>query len=115
MNAIPLTDPKGVVRGWICGTCFHTGGNCERLIGRFDRRMVADARRDAEACCRCRKCKRAITLAEGRSRTCRECAAAERTEMDTQHPPDARPICVPCLGSGETTCVKCLGSGYEPA
>jgi len=116
VNAIPLTDPTGVVRGWICGTCLHPGGHGERLIGLFDEQMVDSAHCDADACCQCRQCKRAIGIEEGRGRTCAQCAAVDRavSELNAMYPSNAGPICLHCLGSGEVTCAPCLGSGYEP-
>jgi|WetSurMetagenome_2_1015567.scaffolds.fasta_scaffold188318_1 hypothetical protein len=114
MNAIPLTDPTGIVRGWICGTCLHPGGHSERLIGLYSEGMIESARSDADECCRCRQCKRAIRLDEGRGRTCPECAAIDRavSELNLLHPSNG-PICIPCLGGGEVTCAACLGSGYQ--
>jgi len=112
MNAVPLTDPQGTIRGWMCGTCLHPGGHSERLIGLFDERMIESARCDAEACCRCWECKRAIGIDEGRGRTCVECAKVERGPHESML--IEGPFCVHCLGSGETTCTACVGSGREP-
>lgn len=50
MNAIPLTDPSGVVRAWMCGICKH---QYPRWVGEMPAHLVEESRDAAEHCCVC--------------------------------------------------------------
>lgn len=56
MNAKPLTDPEGVVRGWMCGCCLHPRANPEKWSYEADASLVGEWKIGAERCCTCRAC-----------------------------------------------------------
>lgn len=48
MNPVPLKDPSGVVRAWMCGECLHVGGCGEYMGSNADEQIVEGSRIDAE-------------------------------------------------------------------
>ena len=86
MNPIPLTDPRGIVRAYACGSCGHaySGGQImglrKPLNGGQIMSHAASADRRANACCRCLTCGASIA-----PRVCGDCpACAERARQDSR-------------------------------
>ncbi len=118
---VPLRDPDGIVRAWMCGACFHVGQAGEYVGQNADEALVEHSRRDAARCCTCWTCGKARDPGE-RHRggiTCEACSARAQATIDAERaasgesPPVEMVECPGCDGSGE--CQQCRGTGSVAA
>jgi hypothetical protein len=111
MNAVPLTDPTGTVRGWACRTCWNPGGFGKQMRP-LDAHDIAAARSDAERCCTCSEC----DAPSPSGLLCNACETQRREANDRNAlvPQPAMTMCLPCCGDGEITCKACNGRGEVP-
>lgn len=125
-NAIQLVDPSGVVRAWMCGTCFHVGGGVTALGRNADESIVASSKMRAESCCICSRCGQSRPR-EGRTSftECADCTEVRYLEADAERAAKAltHDPCAVCDGSGDdwslvdggddcVDCLACNGSGW---
>lgn len=119
MNPVPLTDPSGVVRAWMCGCCSHVGIGSVPVYQNADDDYIEGGRMRAEWCCVCRECRGPNPRTDcDSSLYCRACSAkrdeaiaAARAALEDTHS-----SCVACDGDGydrnDTSCVWCGGAGW---
>ena len=124
MNPIPLTDPTGALRAWICGCCLHVGHGSEALGRNADESIVASSRARAESCCVCRDCGGPAPRAASMSLLgCAACDAKRNAEIEAREAELAKTHdkCAHCDGSGDdwervdidcADCLACNGSGW---
>jgi hypothetical protein len=82
-DPIPLTDPSGTVRSYICGTCLRIGSGAEFMGGeRLTDEQIEHARKDcrdeATRCCSCRECGTPTTRRVDWSILCERCEPVVR-------------------------------------
>lgn len=105
MNPVPLTDPTGTVRAWMCGRC-----NC---IGEFNGETsewhAEESRRSAERCCMC-ECGAIISKI---ALWCRDCARKRQAEIDAQNAEMRKThyVCPQC-NAARDDCSTCDGTGW---
>jgi hypothetical protein len=112
MKPVPLTDPSGVVRTWMCGRCFSPaithdhGGRAPHDAG-----CVDESEERATECCRCQICKSELPDTDPHY-VCTECRStlAERASAAPYVPRD---VCKTCDGNG--SCPNCQGEGFVPS
>lgn len=121
MNPVPLTDPTGTVRAWMCGCCSHIGIGSVPVYRNADDDYLEGSKLRAAACCACGGCggpnPRTDRISCLRCRACEakreEAAKAERAEREKTHVP-----CVACDGDGcddhGEDCMRCNGYGLIP-
>lgn len=118
-SPVPLTDPSGTVRAWMCGCCGHIGVGSVPIYRDADADYIEGSLLRAAACCVCSECKGPNPRTDRDSSLyCRACTAkrdediraafAERKKTHTW--------CGACEGDGydhlDTSCVHCGGAGW---
>lgn len=121
MNPVPLTDPTGTIRAWMCGCCLHVGIGSVPIYRSADDDYIEGGKLRAAACCVCWDCRgpnpRTDRISCLRCRACEakreEAAKTERAERERTHVP-----CVACDGDGlddnGEDCMRCNGYGLIP-
>lgn len=120
-SPIPLNDPNGIVRAWMCNCCQHVGSSGESMFGNADERQVEASRLNAESCCVCRTCKAPNPRADRDSALqCRACEAKRKATLEAAKAEweKTRKPCAECDGAGydddDEDCDSCNGSGWGP-
>ena len=121
MNPIPLTDPTGALRAWMCGCCLHVGYGSEFGYRDADASIVAQSKLRAESCCICIDCAGPAPRATcSYSRVCKACEAKRRAASGAAFAA-SHEKCARCSGSGNNrsaspysgpNCPACNGSGW---
>lgn len=120
MNAVPLADPNGTVRAWVCGVCWHVGNGGSMLSQVAGEDWIASSLACAAACCKCRECGRPNPRTNRTSELhCAECKervdAATRAfiaERDRTHEHCHKCSGEGCLPPDLDDCEACGGSGW---
>lgn len=118
-SAIQLVDPNGVVRAWMCGTCFHVGAAGTYLGKNADERIASASKMRAESCCVCASCGKSRPR-EGRVSflECAECAEKRRLAEEAERAAKmlTHDQCAECEGDGVgldyEDCTACGASGW---
>lgn len=117
-DPIPLTDPQGVVRAYLCGCC---GQVPEQPIYGVNEaaKQAEDSRGRAEKCCVCIDCKGPNPRGSGGTiLTCKACYAptlARRRELHKAwYGTDECDQCSFGINHNGTECLECGGSGRVP-
>lgn len=118
-NPVPLTDPSGTVRAWMCGCCLHIGIGSVPIYRDAEADYIEGSMLRASACCVCGECKGPNPRADRDSSLyCRACTAkrdesirAARADLERTHTQ-----CAACDGDGyddlDTSCIRCNGTGW---
>lgn len=121
MNAVPLSDPSGALRAWMCGCCGHVGHGGESMYRNADEHIIKASKARAESCCVCRTCGAPNPRADSVSALhCRACSAKQQAALDAARAEweKTRKPCDECDGSGyderDGDCDACSGSGWSP-
>lgn len=113
MNPIPLTDPNGVIRAWMCSACESIG----EFNGGTTGWHVEESKLRAESCCVC-ECGAPMKRLD---LECPACALKRRNEIEAARVEKSKTHdpCATCNGTGNymdrfaiVDCDACAGTGW---
>lgn len=118
MNPVPLTDPTGTVRAWMCGCCGHAGEFPSRFGKNADAYAIERSRLNAEECCVCRQCDGPAPRVDC-ALVCKSCQEKNAAKADDarQEKLKTHRECSKCCGYGwvdhpHDDCPACDGDGW---